>query len=103
MRTPFEILGLPESATDQEIRRAYLAKVREYPPEREPERFQEIRAAFEAIKDRRARVKYQLFHHELPDISVLLESQVGPREESRRPDEKLLLRVLAASLGKRSA
>jgi curved DNA-binding protein CbpA len=102
MKTPFEILGLPELATDQEIRRAYLAKVREYPPEREPERFQEIRAAFEAIQDRRARLKYQLFHHELPGISVLLQSRVRPREHCR-PDQKLLLRVLAASLGKRSS
>jgi curved DNA-binding protein CbpA len=102
MRTPFEILGLPESATDQEIRSAYLAKVREYPPEREPERFQEIRAAFEAIQDRRARLEYQLFHHELPDIGVLLQSRVRLRENCR-PDQKLLLRVLAASLGKRSS
>jgi len=100
MRTPFEILGIPEEATDQEIRRAYLAKVREYPPEREPDRFQEIRTAFEAVKDRRARLKHQLFHHELPDIGALLESHFRAHE-SRRPDEKLLLRVLAASLDKR--
>jgi hypothetical protein len=44
MKTPFEVLGVDETAGDEAIKRAYLQKVRST-PERDPERFQAIRAA----------------------------------------------------------
>ena len=100
MKTPFEVLGVDETAGDEAIKRAYLQKVREHPPERDPERFQTIRAAFEAVADHRRRLGYRLFHHELPDVAVLLESLAEARPR-RRPQEPLLLQVLAASLRKR--
>ncbi|MBE3120236.1 MAG: hypothetical protein IMZ50_15970, partial [Candidatus Atribacteria bacterium] len=37
--TPYEILGVAETAAFGEIRKAYLAKVRLSPPERDPEGF----------------------------------------------------------------
>ena len=46
---PFSILGVDEDASDDEIKRRYLALVRSFPPDREPERFQTYRAAFEAL------------------------------------------------------
>jgi curved DNA-binding protein CbpA len=100
MKTPFEVLEVDEMAGDEAIKRAYLQKVREHPPERDPERFQAIRAAFEAVADHRRRLGYQLFHRELPDVTVLLESLAKARPR-RRPQEALLLQVLAASLRKR--
>ena len=57
MKTPFDLLGIPENATDEAIKKAYLQKVRQYPPERAPEQFQTIRAAFEAIKTQQQRLK----------------------------------------------
>jgi len=48
---PFVILGLPREATEAEIRARYLELVKEFPPDRAPGRFREIRAAFEAAKD----------------------------------------------------
>jgi curved DNA-binding protein CbpA len=100
MKTPFEVLGVDETAGDEAIKRAYLQKVREHPPERDPERFQAIRAAFEAVADHRRRLGHQLFHRELPDVTVLLESLAKARPR-RRPQEPLLLQVLAASIHKR--
>jgi curved DNA-binding protein CbpA len=47
---PYEILGLPASAGDADIKAAYLAAVRAHPPEREPETFKTIRAAYERLK-----------------------------------------------------
>ena len=73
MKTPFDILDVSEDATDEVIKKAYLQKVRQYPPERAPEQFQNIRAAFEAIKTRHQRLKYQLFHSEPPGLNALLE------------------------------
>jgi len=50
VKDPFSILGVDENADDSEIKRRYLALVRDFPPDREPDRFQTYRAAFEALQ-----------------------------------------------------
>ena len=57
---PFAILDVAEDADDETIKRRYLALVRQHPPEREPERFGEIRAAFEAVESKRDRLRARL-------------------------------------------
>lgn len=58
---PYLTLDVPESATTEQIRLAYLKKIREYPPERCPVDFQRICEAYEAIKDDVTRAKLRLF------------------------------------------
>lgn len=60
MRDPFTVFGVHEDASDAEIRRHYLALVRNYPPDRAPERFREYRAAYEALSDERRRLETKL-------------------------------------------
>jgi hypothetical protein len=48
---PFTILGIAPDASEAAVRARYLELVKQYPPDREPEKFREIRAAFEAAKD----------------------------------------------------
>jgi curved DNA-binding protein CbpA len=48
---PFLALGLPRDAGEAEVRARYLELVKQFPPDREPEKFREIRLAFEACKD----------------------------------------------------
>jgi DnaJ-class molecular chaperone len=55
------ILGIDKDSSDDEIRDSYLALVKQYPPEVEPESFKMITVAYEAIKDKRSRVKTQVF------------------------------------------
>ena len=55
------ILGLPPSASGEEIRRRYLELIRAHPPSREPEYGERIIAAYEALKDDRRRVDTDLF------------------------------------------
>lgn len=62
MRDPFAVLGVDEAADDAEIRARYLALVRRFPPDREPERFQDYRAAYEALSDERKRLETKLLH-----------------------------------------
>ena len=57
---PFLILGVDEDASDDEIKQRYLALVRSFPPDREPERFQTYRAAFEALRTERDRLAAKL-------------------------------------------
>ena len=52
---PRALLGLGPDATDEDIRRAYLLKVRAHPPERDPDMFQKVRDAYELLRDPRKR------------------------------------------------
>ena len=58
---PYEVLGVPPSAGEAEIRQQYLNLVRQFPPDRAPERFTAIRAAYEALRDPVVRLSRQLF------------------------------------------
>lgn len=46
-----EILGCKEKADLKEIKKAYAQKVKEFHPEEDPERFQEIKEAYETLKN----------------------------------------------------
>jgi curved DNA-binding protein CbpA len=96
-KNPFDVLQIAETASDEEIQKAYLRRVREHPPERSPDRFQEIRSAFEAVKTRRDRLHYELFHSEPPAIETLMAPWLQPRP-ARRPTEEQVRRLLSWSL-----
>jgi hypothetical protein len=51
-RLALQVLGLDEDElTREHVRRVYLRKLREHPPEKDPEGFQRLRAAFERLRD----------------------------------------------------
>lgn len=58
---PYRVLGIARGAGAEEIRRAYFAKVREHPPERDPEAFKRIREAYDRIKSLEKRVESEVF------------------------------------------
>ncbi|MEZ4727116.1 MAG: J domain-containing protein [Caldilineaceae bacterium] len=58
---PYLVLGIGRRATDAEIKRAYFQLVRQFPPEREPEKFQQIRAAYERLRTPESRALIDLF------------------------------------------
>ena len=45
------VLGVGADATDEQLRAAYLAKVREHPPDRDPEAFERVRDAYDQLRD----------------------------------------------------
>lgn len=51
MRKDYEILGIEENADEKEIKKAYFQLIRKYSPEKNPERFQEIREAYERLTE----------------------------------------------------
>jgi len=102
MPNPFIVLGVPDTADDETIKKAYLQQVRKHPPEREPQQFQAIRSAFESIKTQRDRLRYQLFNPGTADVESLLTSALRPGQHSR-PAESLLIRALLDSLEHHSA
>jgi curved DNA-binding protein CbpA len=71
MRDPFTVLSVSEDAGDEEIRRRYLALVREFPPDRAPDRFRDYRAAYEALSDERKRLETKLLRTNSAALSRL--------------------------------
>jgi curved DNA-binding protein CbpA len=54
---PYGVLELDRAATLDEIKQAYFTQVRQHPPEREPEAFKRIRAAYDQLKTPEKRVE----------------------------------------------
>jgi curved DNA-binding protein CbpA len=77
MENPLEILEV-ETSTDADIRKAYLAKVKEFPPEKAPEEFRAISEAYELIKDESSRIRFTLF-----DQTPGADSPMGTLKHSR--------------------
>ena len=55
-----EVLGVAADASLEDIRAAYLNKVKEFPPDRSPEEFERIRDAYDTLRDPRQRAKAML-------------------------------------------
>lgn len=73
MISSYQVLGVSRQATDADIKQAYLQRVKDNPPERDQQRFQQIQQAFEAIKDQDSRLRYDLFQWPEVDFDVLLD------------------------------
>jgi len=85
-KTPYETLEVLETATFEEIRKAYVAKVRFHPPERDPEGFKKIQKAYSVLKDavRRKTLELSLFRKELaasPAVDVTMDVRALFRDQ----------------------
>ncbi|MDR2713153.1 MAG: DnaJ domain-containing protein, partial [Clostridiales bacterium] len=58
MMNIYEQLGIEQTASQQEIKRAYFRLVREFTPEKYPKEFMQIRQAYETLSDSAQRTAY---------------------------------------------
>ncbi len=92
------ILGVDISSTDEEIRTGYLELVKSYSPETSGEIFKTITAVYEAIKDKRSRIKTKVFGlSEAVGYEDLIRSLTVPLKISRR--SPLLSELIYAEKG----
>ena len=85
MGTPTAFLELRKMPGEAEVRRAYLEKIRQFPPDRSPEEFERIRDAYAILSDPLQRTRAQLFsvdpEQSLVDLAAHLENKrnfIGP-------------------------
>jgi curved DNA-binding protein CbpA len=96
---PFAVLGVDETAGDEAIKRRYLALVRVWSPDREPEKFQALRRAYEAVSGPRQRLERKLLHTSTTALSRLkLHCLASPDAERRRPSQAAMSALLLDSL-----
>jgi curved DNA-binding protein CbpA len=93
MRNPYLILGIDEDADDAAVETAYLQGIKRCPPERDSDRFEALRQAYETLRTKRKRVAYALFHNEPPEPADILDkaAPVGP---PGRPDADAIRALL---------
>ncbi len=70
---PREVLEIPAEAGDEEIRAAYLRKVKQYPPDRSPREFERVRDAYEMLRDPRQRARRLLLADPKQPLASLLD------------------------------
>ncbi len=95
MSDPYDALGLPRDADMEAIRGRYLELVRQFPPDRAPERFAAVRAAYDAVRDPGRRLEALLFEVATTDaidaIAADLRARLRDRLESIPTDALLAL------------
>ena len=84
MSDPYLVLGLTRDADDEAVHAAYLRAVKACPPERDPRRFEVLRAAYEALRTRRDRLAHDLFDVTPPTLGDILD-RAAPVGEPGRP------------------
>ena len=98
MLAHYLVLGLSPTVSQSEIRQRYLQLVRTHPPSRHPERFQQITAAYDALKDDRSRVETAIFGMaRYGEFELALEALVQARPAGRKTPG---LNTLLAAEGK---
>lgn len=99
MISAFDILDVSSNCSDDEIKIAYIQKVKIYSPERAPDEFKQIRSAFDLINTEKKRIQYQLFNNDMPNVFAFLEDSLSA-DKLQGASEKLLTPVLLESLKK---
>ena len=97
MTDPYEILGLSSDSDDTTIRKRYLELVKEHPPERSPEKFRAIRAAYDQLRDVTTRVRSRLFEPKSSKTIDPLIEEVACQTPRRRLSLKALLAMTRRS------
>lgn len=94
MDDPHLVLDLPPDCDDDAIRRRYLELVRQFSPEHHPDKFAAIRAAYERLRDRNARIHYRLFEAGTKETVDAIVEEIACRSPRRRTSLKALLAIL---------
>lgn len=84
MTDPYAVLGITPESDDEAVRRRYLELVREFSPEQHPQRFAEVRAAYELVKDATGRARYRLFEQGRRDSIEQIIEEIACRTPRRR-------------------
>lgn len=75
----YEILGISRDAASGDIKRSYIEKVKQYPPESYPEEFQQIRRAYDTLRDSALRKEYDIVCEYGESVEDLLREAAGRR------------------------
>lgn len=91
MGDPYETLGVARGSSESDVRRRYLELVRQFPPDRAPAEFAEIRKAYERLRDPEVRLRSMLFELSDEDSMPAVVAEVRRRLRAARIPTRVLL------------
>ena len=91
----YRILGTTAKAGPEKIKERYFEKLREFPPETHPEEFQQIRKAYETLKNPDERRKYDILRKFGPKIekemnNVMIQVMTGNDKAAHKTLSKII-------------
>jgi len=89
---PFTLLGIAQTADDEQVKAAYFAKIKQFSPEHHPAQFKQIQTAYQQLKNSTGRIKMSLLQPPQWDLPLLLGGLVI--ENRQRPNTGQLLNLL---------
>ena len=92
---PFDVLGVDETASDAEVKKAYFQMVRQFTPEKHAEQFKQIREAYDLLKDSSHRLEAEVFSFIKPSSEPVLEAGELP---PLKLDSEVFLRWIGQTL-----
>ena len=95
----YQVLGVERAADERTIKKAYFTLIRQFPPEKHPEEFKRIRAAYEVLSDPVARKRYDdaegdFAEHGDDAARALKEAQAAIRAGDEAQAQKRLNEIL---------
>ncbi|MBQ8803633.1 MAG: DnaJ domain-containing protein [Tyzzerella sp.] len=88
--TAYRVLGLEPGSSPEQIKEAYAALSKQYHPEEEPEKFQEIHEAYVTLTRRKRRGSVQNAYQENEEIQEVKESQSRFNFEEIKPEPEVI-------------
>ena len=94
MINAYQILNVSPNADDAAIKNAYMTLVQAFSPDRHPEIFKKIRAAYECVATAEKRLEHELFDLSLPDkemicTALLNEPTAAPKQAQQLIEDYL--------------
>ena len=74
-----QLLEIRREAGEEDIRAAYVRKVKQYPPDRSPQEFEQVQEAYEALRDTRRQAQDILGSVPNQPLTSLLEGRQSER------------------------
>ena len=98
MKNYYEILNVNKDANQEEIKSGYKKMLRKYPPEKEQEKYKEIREAYDTLKDEKSKKNYDAYFHHEKNIKTLEDKYTEYMEAKNYNEaEKVLKKILIIS------
>jgi len=97
MKSHYETLKIDNTADARQIKRAYFELVKQFPPERFPEEFKEIRAAYDALSDEETRAKYDEAATIPQEVAFLFGQADKARKQGRYEDAAEIYKIMLDS------
>ena len=94
MNNPYKTLEVSRNANQGEIKKAYFKLIKKFPPEKEPERFKIIRAAYDSLKTASKKAETDVFILKEPEETFVYPDETEQSSNNTDINNEDILNIL---------